>query len=159
MVPGPKAGLEAPGAPAARLRATRAQERPPKGSALGPGPLPRSRPPRQHLFQPPGLTVGHEAGGAQSAGARRHLLLLSLPRPPRLRPRLREPRGEPQCRHHPPAHSPSRALQKGREGGDVSRPPARLRRRHRQQNVLRRRLVEERAAKPAGSGGAGGRRT
>lgn len=39
--------------------------------------------------------------------------------------------------------SPSRALQKGREGGDVSGALTRLRRRRRQQNVLRRRLVEE----------------
>ena len=43
--------------------------------------------------------------------------------------------------------SPSRALQKRREGGDVSGVLTRLRKRRRQQNVLRRRLVEE---KPQG---------
>lgn len=51
-------------------------------------------------------------------------------------------------------HSPSRALQKRREGGDVSEGPVRLRRRPRHQNVLRRRLVEEQSNRPEMEGRA-----
>lgn len=43
----------------------------------------------------------------------------SAPPPPRPQPRPHELSGEPRRRHHP-QRPPSRALQKGREGGDVS---------------------------------------
>lgn len=43
----------------------------------------------------------------------------SAPPSPRPQPRPHELRGEPRRRHHP-QRPPSRALQKGREGGDVS---------------------------------------
>lgn len=103
--------------------------------------------------------MGHEAGAGVGAAwsaptgpcARRH------PSPPPFcphPPRARHVPGPAPTRHagNPGdvtalQHSPSRALQKRREGGDVSEGPVRLRR-PRPQNVLRRRLVEEQSNRP-----------
>lgn len=124
-----------------------------------PAPLPSPpSPPPQHLCRSSGSRPGPTVGSRGSVGgrgpvstgrtcARRH------PRPP---PGARHVPGSAPA---PESHAgnpgdvtvlqlaPSRALQKRREGGDVSEALTRLRKRRRQQNVLRRRLVEE---KPQG---------